>query len=174
MPTLIRNAVPADAARLQEIYAHYVLHGLASFEVTPPDEAEMAARMARVKERGHPYLVAESDGEISGYAYASTYRHRPAYDHTLENSVYVSPDHLGQGIGSQLLSELVDVCEGLGVRQLIAVIGDSENHASINLHSKCGFTRVGLLPSTGYKHEQWVDSVLMQRAIGEGDSTPPN
>ncbi len=173
MPTEIREAQLADASRLQEIYAHYVLHGLASFEVTPPDTAEMTARMKRIRGRGHPYLVAETNGVVSGYAYASTFRQRPAYDHTLENSVYVSPDHLGQGIGGQLLSQLINVCESLGIRQLIAVIGDSENYASINLHAKCGFEKAGLLASTGYKHGCWVDSVLMQRAVGEGDGSPP-
>ena len=173
MPTIIRDANVQDAGGIRDIYGHYVLNGLSSFEILPPDEGEIRTRIKRVKERGHPFLAAETDDEISGYAYASTYRQREAYNHTLENSIYVSPDYVRQGIGMRLLSDLIKVCDQLGIRQLIAVIGDSDNHASINLHTKCGFNQVGLLPSTGYKHDRWVDTVLMQRGIGEGDSKPP-
>ena len=173
MPTIIREANVQDAGGIRDIYSHYVLNGLSSFELMPPDEDEMRRRIERVKERGHLFLTAETDDEISGYAYASTYRQREAYNHTLENSIYVSPGCVRQGIGMRLLSDLVKVCDQLGVRQLIAVIGDSDNHASINLHAKCGFNQVGLLPSTGYKYGRWVDTVLLQRGIGEGDSKPP-
>ena len=173
MPTIIRDVNVQDAGGIRDIYGHYVLNGLSSFELLPPDEDEIRKWIKRIKERGHPFLAAETDGGISGYAYASTYRHRAAYDHTLENSIYVSPDYLRRGIGLRLLSDLVQVCDQLGIRQLIAVIGDSGNHASINLHVRCGFNQVGLLPSTGYKHDRWVDTVLMQREIGEGNSKPP-
>ena len=173
MPTIIRDVNVQDVGDIGRIYGHYVLNGLSSFELSPPDEGEIRSRMERIKERGHPFLAAETDGVISGYAYASTYRQRAAYDYTLENSVYVSPNYLRQGIGVRLLSDLFQVCDQLGIRQLIAVIGDSDNHASINLHARCGFKQVGLLPSTGYKHDRWVDTVLMQRWIGEGDSEPP-
>lgn len=173
MPTIIRDINVQDAGDVRDIYRHYVLNGLSSFELSPPDEDEIRTRMERIKERGHPFLAAETDGVISGYAYASTYRQRAAYDYTLENSVYVSTDYLRQGIGARLLSNLAHICDQRGIRQLIAVIGDSENHASINLHARCGFKQVGLLPSTGYKNDRWVDTVLMQRGIGEGDSAPP-
>ena len=174
MPTIIRDVSVQDATDIRDIYGHYVLNGLSSFELLPPDEDEIRTRIKRIKKRGHPFLAAETDGVISGYAYASTFRQRAAYDYTLENSVYVSPNYLRQGIGVRLLSDLFQVCDQLGIRQLIAVIGDSDNHASINLHARCGFNRVGLLPSTGYKHDRWVDTVLMQRWIGDGDSEPPH
>jgi L-amino acid N-acyltransferase YncA len=170
---VIRQAQESDLSEIQVIYAHYVLGALASFEIKPPDQAELTRRWKAIVESGFPYLVAEVDGEIGGYAYASAFRPRPAYNHTVEDSVYVSPDFLGQGLGKSLLNMLIENCTSLGLRQMIAVIGDSENHPSINLHKKCGFTQVGVMPSTGFKLNRWVDSVFMQRTLGEGDSTPP-
>jgi len=169
----IRKAVAADMAEIQTIYAPYVLNALASFEITPPDQTELTRRWQTVTENGLPYFVVEIDGTIGGYAYASTFRPRPAYSSTVEDSVYVSQNFLGQGLGQMLLNQLIEDCAALGLRQMIAVIGDSQNHPSINLHKKCGFTQVGVMPSTGYKLDQWVDSVYMQRALGDGDSTPP-
>ena len=173
MPTIIRDVNAEDAMSIRDIYSYYVLNGVTSFEVSPPNEDEIRTRIELIKEREYPFLAAETDGVISGYAYASEYRQRAAYDYTLENSVYVSPDYLREGIGLLLLSELVQVCDQRDIRQLIAVIGGSNNHASINLHAKCGFKQVGLLSSTGYKHGRWVDTVLMQREVGKGGSSPP-
>jgi len=170
---LIRDVVEIDLAEIENIYAHYVLNGLASFELAPPDQAEIKRRWRAVRENGHPYLVAEVEGQIGGYAYASSFRSRPAYNNTVEDSVYISPNFLGREMGRALLEALIEECTAGGFRQMIAVIGDSKNHPSINLHKKCGFEQVGMMPSTGYKHNQWVDSVLMQRPLGDGDNTPP-
>ena len=174
MRLIIRAALHSDFGAIQRIYSHYVLNGLASFELIPPDQAELLGRWQLIKDRGHPYLVAELGGTLAAYAYASTYRQRPAYNYTLENSVYVSHEHLGQGVGKHILDALIEKCTNLGFRQMIAVIGDLNNHPSINLHLKCGFERVGVLPSTGLKHGRWVDSVLMQRSLGDGDKTLPS
>jgi phosphinothricin acetyltransferase len=173
----IRPAEDGDVPAIQAIYAHHVLHGIASFEEEPPDQAEVARRMADVCARGLPYLVAEDrpgSGAILGYAYAGTYRARPAYRFTLEDSVYVLPGKGGKGIGSALLGELIDRCAALGYRQMIAVIGDSANHGSIRLHARHGFREVGVLHSVGFKHGRWVDSVYMQRPLGPGDGTLPD
>jgi len=170
----IRPAMERDFASIQSIYAHYVLTGLASFEIDPPDREEMVERWRIVRDRQHPYLVAEIGGQVAGYAYASVYRNRPAYNHTLENSVYVSPDFQRRGVGRTLLNHLIDICAEAGFRQMVAVIGDSANDPSINLHKSCGFKQVGLLSSTGFKHGRWVDSVIMQRALGDGDTSPPS
>jgi L-amino acid N-acyltransferase YncA len=170
---LVRAAREDDVPAVTQIYAHHVLHGPASFELDPPDAAEMARRYAQVLSLGLPYLVAETDGRVSGYAYAAPYRARPAYRFTVEDSVYIHPDCIGNGIGSALLPVLIAACEKLGCRQMIAVIGDSQNFASIRLHEKFGFTRVGLLPAVGYKFGRWVDSILMQRALGSGAGNQP-
>jgi len=170
---LVREARAQDIPAITAIYAHHVLTGLATFEIEPPDEAEMHRRRADVLARGLPYMVADRDGTMLGYAYAAPYRARPAYRFTVEDSVYVERSQFGQGVGKALLSVLVSACAQAGCRQMIAVIGDSANAASIRLHERCGFARVGMLPSTGFKFGGWVDSVLMQRAIGEGDSTLP-
>jgi phosphinothricin acetyltransferase len=170
----VREAVASDAPRIAAIYAHHVLHGLASFETEPPDGAEIARRLGEVRARGLPYLVAEADGRVVGYAYAAPYRSRPAYRYTVENSVYVDRDCTGRGVGRQLLERLVAAAAACGCRQMIAVIGDSANRPSIALHESCGFARVGLLPAVGFKFGRWVDSVLMQRALGAGDATPPD
>jgi phosphinothricin acetyltransferase len=169
----LRAAAASDASRIAAIYAHHVLHGLASFETAPPDEAEIARRLGAVRARGLPYLVAEADGRVVGYAYAAPYRSRPAYRYTVEDSVYVDRDFAGRGIGRQLLERLVAEAGACGCRQMIAVIGDSANRASIALHETCGFARVGLLPAVGFKFGRWVDSVLMQRALGAGGATAP-
>ena len=168
----IRSARHDDIPRVAAIYAHHVLHGLASFEVDPPDAAEMARRHQNAVSLGLPYLVAEVAGRLAGYAYAAPYRARPAYRYTVENSIYVHHECAGQGIGGALLAPLIEACAAAGCRQMVAVIGDSENWASIKLHEKFGFARVGLLPAVGWKFNRWVDSVLMQRALGPGDTAP--
>jgi phosphinothricin acetyltransferase len=169
----VRVAELRDLARVADIYAHHVRTGLASFETEPPDETEMRARYEAVRSKGFPYLVAELDGVVAGYAYASLYRTRPAYRHSLEDSIYVDPRFAGRGIGRSLLARLIAECEAIGCRQLIAVIGDSANHASIALHAALGFEQVGTLKAVGFKHGRWVDSVLMQRALGPGGTMPP-
>ena len=169
----LRAAAAADLPAIQAIYAHHVLRGLASFEEVPPDVGEMCRRHAEVTARGLPYLVAAERGEVLGYGYCAPYRSRSAYRYALEDSIYVRDGHLGKGIGTRLLTELLRLCEGLGYRQVIAVIGDSANAGSIALHARLGFLRVGTLRSSGYKLGRWVDSVLMQRPLGEGDMTPP-
>ena len=158
---------------MQSIYAHHVLHGLASFEEEAPSVDELERRYRDVLNRGLPYLVAELDGAIAGYGYCAPYRPRSAYRFALEDSVYVRHDMTGRGVGRRLLEELIRRCEDLGYRQLIAVIGDSANAASIGLHASLGFLRVGTLRSSGFKFGRWVDSVLIQRPLGAGDGTPP-
>ena len=149
------------------------MHGLASFEESAPDADELRKRWKAVLSLGLPYIVAELDGRVVGYAYATQYRARSAYRHSLENSVYVREGEGGRGIGVALLVELIERCEGGPWRQMVAVIGDSANAASINLHRKLGFREVGTLAAVGFKFGRWVDSVLMQRPLGEGDRTLP-
>ncbi|WP_439598836.1 GNAT family N-acetyltransferase [Falsiroseomonas sp.] len=171
---LLRDSRPDDIPALAAIYAHWVTHGLASFELTPPDPAEMARRRDAVLAAGHPHLVAtDAAGRALGYAYASAYRPRPAYRFAVENSVYIAPDARRGGIGSALLAALIDRCTAAGFRLMVAVIGDSANAPSIGLHQRAGFTRAGLIPAVGWKHGRWVDSVLMTRPLGEGAATPP-
>ena len=170
--TRLRDAAPEDVPAIQSIYAHHVLHGFASFEEAAPDAAEMDRRRRDIQGRGLPYLIAERDGVVHGFAYAGPFRPRPAYRYTVEDSVYVAPAAVGQGFGRSLLGEVVRRCTALGLRQMVAVIGDSENWASIRLHEKFGFARVGLLPAVGWKFNRWVDSVLMQRALGPGGTAP--
>jgi len=169
----VRASGEADLSAVVAIYAHHVLNGLASFETEPPDEREMRRRRDDVLARGLPYLVAERDGAVVGYGYAAPFRTRPAYRYTVEDSVYVHRDHVAHGIGRALLDALIAACERAGLRQMIAVIGDSANVASIALHERCGFTRAGLLAASGFKFGRWVDTVLMQRALGEGDRSAP-
>ena len=173
MEPIIRPSKAADVAAIAEIYGYHVLNGLASFELLAPSADEIAKRRADVVGRNFPYLAAEVDGKLVGYAYASLYRIRPAYRHTLEDSVYVHKDFGGRGIGKLLLTALIESCEKAGCRQLIAVIGDSANHGSIKLHGACGFKKVGVMKAVGFKFGQWVDSVYMQREIGEGAKTLP-
>jgi phosphinothricin acetyltransferase len=170
----VRAGARADITAITSIYAHAVTHGVASFELTPPDEAEMARRFEAIIGAGYPYIVAERGGEILGYAYLSAYRTRPGYKATVENSIYVSPSAQRLGIGRILLAELISKAEALGYRQIVAVIGDSANSPSINLHRAMGFTFAGTLHSVGYKHGRWLDSVLMQLPVGDGDRTPPD
>jgi phosphinothricin acetyltransferase len=169
----IRSAGVADIKAITGIYADAVLHGTASFEIEPPNEAEMARRQQALVAGGYPYLVAELAGAIAGYAYAGPYRARPAYQWSLENSIYVAPQFHRQGIGSRLLDRLVAEAERGGFRQMIAVIGDSAQTASIALHAAAGFAHIGTLRSVGFKRGQWLDTVLMQRALGGGDTAPP-
>lgn len=169
----IRDAAAADMAAIAGIYRVHVLHGLASFEVEPPSAAEMDARRRAIQEDGLPYYVAELGGTVAGYAYAARYRTRIAYRHTVEDSIYVSPDCGRRGVGLALLNATIDRCTALGYRQMLAVIGDSANRASIRLHEKAGFREVGTLQSVGFKLGRWVDSVLMQRPLGAGDTALP-
>jgi L-amino acid N-acyltransferase YncA len=170
MSCIIRDLREQDIARVQAIYAFHVLHGLASFEEEPPSVEELARRHADIHARGLPYLAAERDGEIVGYSYASPYRARSAYRFTLENSVYVDHRVRRSRVGYALLSTLIARCNAGRWRQMIAVIGDSDNVASIALHEKLGFQLVGTLHAVGYKFGRWVDSVLMQRALGADES----
>jgi L-amino acid N-acyltransferase YncA len=169
----IRACEEGHVAAITKIYAHHVLYGLASFEIEPPSEDDMRRRRLDIVSQNYPYLVAQCAGEVIGYAYASPYRRRPAYRHTAENSVYLHPAWVGRGIGRQLMSALLAQCEVGGVRQIVAVIGDSANCASIGLHKSLGFREVGVLRSVGFKFDRWVDSVLMQRTLGAGNNTPP-
>lgn len=175
MAKSLRPAEAADLDAIQRIYAHHVLHGLASFEETPPDATELARRWRAIADVGLPYLCAIDDasGTILGYAYASPYRPRSAYRFTVEDSVYVTPGAEGQGVGRALLCALIEICTSLGKRQMIAVIGDSGNAASIGLHRACGFGLTGTFKAVGFKHGRWVDSVLMQRALGPGGDELP-
>jgi phosphinothricin acetyltransferase len=170
---IIRESRDDDVAAIAAIYGHHVRTGLASFEYEPPTQAEMARRRAEILAKGYPYLAAELNGVLIGYSYASAYRPRPGYRFTVEDSVYVHPDWTGKGAGRALLPALIARCEALGYRQMVAVIGDSANAPSIRLHEAFGFAHAGLLKSIGWKLGRWVDSVIMQRALGEGDASPP-
>lgn len=173
MTPTIRAAVPEDLPAIKTIYAHHVLHGTGTFEEVPPDLAEMTARFAAVTQTNLPWLVAELDGQVRGYAYASLFRPRSAYRFTVEDSVYVSPDAQRAGLGLGLLSHLITACKAQGLRRMLAVIGDSENTGSIRLHERHGFTRQGVLTGVGLKFGRWLDVVLMERPLGEGN-TPPS
>jgi L-amino acid N-acyltransferase YncA len=169
----VRPATPADIPAITRIYAHAVRHGTASFELEPPDEAEMMRRQHALLDGGYPYLVAEIDGPVMGYAYAGPYRARPAYRFTVENSIYIAPQAHRRGIGRLLLDALIAECETRGYRLMIAVIGDSAQVPSIELHRAAGFKMVGAFEGVGYKFDRWLDSVLMQRALGKSSSAPP-
>ena len=169
----INNVTDADLPAIQNIYAHEVLHGVSSWEEIPPDLAEITRRRDAIIAGGYPYRVARRGGEILGYAYASAYRPRPAYRHTVENSIYVSQNAQRSGVGKRLLTDLITVCTNQGYRQMIAVIGDSNNAMSIDFHHKMGFTPIGTIHSIGYKFGQWLDSVVMQLPLGDGNQSPP-
>ena len=169
----MRPATPQDIAAIHAIYSHHVLKGLATFEEEPPAPEELRRRYDEVIGRGLPYLVADFGGSVAGYGYCALYRTRSAYRYALEDSIYVRADAQGRGVGRALLAQLIERCTALGYRQLIAVIGDSAHEASIGLHAEQGFMRVGTLRSVGYKFGRWVDSVIMQRPLGQGDATPP-
>jgi len=170
---LIRTRTDADMARITEIYTHHVLHGASSWELTPPDEAEMLKRAHALRDAGYPYLVAEIDGRVVGYAYAGAYRPRPAYRNTVEHSIYIDDSVRRGGIGKRLLEELIDTCTELGFRQMIAIVGDAENRQSIDFHEKMGFTHVGHVKNIGYKFGRWMDQIILQRPLGPGAATPP-
>jgi L-amino acid N-acyltransferase YncA len=169
----IRPATEADLPFVTEIYAHAVLQGTATFELDPPDLAEMTRRFRALMDGGFPYLVAALDGIVAGYAYAGAYRPRPAYRFTVENSIYLQPAIRRRGVGMKLMRQLIEECETRGYRQMIAVIGDSANAGSIGLHSACGFQMIGTHPNVGLKFGRWLDTVMMQLALGEGASTIP-
>jgi phosphinothricin acetyltransferase len=165
---------PEDLPAIHSIDSHHVLPGLASFEEEPPPLEEMRRRFDDVRSRGLPYLAADFGGVLAGYGYCAPYRGRSAYRYSLEDSVYVRQGSEGRGVGGALLRALIERCEALGYRNLIAVIGDSANAASINLHASFGFLRVGTLRAAGFKFGRWVDSVLMQLPLGPGDAKPPS
>ncbi len=169
----LRASTDADVPAITAIYAHHVRTGLASFEIVPPNAQEVAHRRHEVLKRGLPFLVAECAGVVVGYAYAGLYRARPAYRFTLEDSIYIHPDHTGKGIGRLLLEALIAACQDKGYRQMVAIIGDSGNAASIGLHRAFGFEHTGTLRSVGFKFGRWVDTVIMQRPLAAGDTTPP-
>ena len=169
----VRAATAGDIPAITRIYGHAVKHGTASFELEPPDEAEMAHRMQTLLDGGYPYFVAETDGALVGYAYAGPYRPRPAYRFSVEDSIYIDPSAHRRGIGRVLLEHLIAECERRGFRQMVAVIGDSAQTASIELHRALGFRLVGTVENVGYKFDQWLDSVNMQRPLGRGATTKP-
>jgi L-amino acid N-acyltransferase YncA len=173
MSLLIRPTTLADLPAITEIYRHAVLHGTATFELEPPDVAEMTRRYETLAAAGFPYLVAALDGTVIGYAYAGPYRARPAYRFAVENSVYLAPAAQGKGAGTQLMQVLITESEKRGYRLMVAVIGDSANLASIGVHRRTGFEMVGTLQNVGLKFGRWLDTVLMQRPLGEGSTTIP-
>ncbi len=170
----VRPATHGDLPAILEIYGHHVLHGLASFEEVAPPLDELRRRFDDVHSRGLPWLAADFGGVLAGYGYCAPYRSRSAYRYSLEDSIYVRHGSEGRGVGAALLGALIERSEALGYRQLVAVIGDSANAASINLHASFGFLRVATLRSVGFKFGRWVDSIVMQRPLGAGDATPPS
>lgn len=173
MAPTIRDAAPGDVPHITALYAREVERGVNTYELDVPDGAEMAARMRTLVAAGHPYLVVEVDGRFAGYAYAASFRVRAAYRTTVENSVYVAPAMQGRGIGAALMARLIDACSTRGYRQMVSVIGDPANLASIRLHERFGFRHIGTFPGIAYKHGRWLDTVFMQRALGEGTATAP-
>ncbi|MBE7942601.1 MULTISPECIES: GNAT family N-acetyltransferase [Ramlibacter] len=172
--TRIRPSQDADLPAITAIYAHHVLHGTGTFETTPPTEADMTARRADVLGKGLPYLVLEGDGgQVLGFAYCQWFKPRPAYRFSAEDSIYMHPDAAGRGLGRQLMDALVAQAQAAGLRKLIAVIGDSGNAGSIGVHRACGFTPAGVVRACGWKFGRWLDIVLMERELGDGDRTPP-
>jgi phosphinothricin acetyltransferase len=169
----IRPATEADLPVITRIYEHAVLHGTATFELTPPDRAEMTRRFRSLTDGGFPYFVGVLDGRLGGYAYAGPYRPRPAYRFTVENSIYLDPAIHRRGVGLLLLRRLIDECEKRGYRQMIAVIGDSANAGSVGVHAACGFHMIGTHPNVGLKFGRWLDTVMMQLPLGEGAKTVP-
>ena len=170
---LVRPSRDGDVAAIAAIYGHHVLHGVASFEEVPPDEAEMSRRRAALLARDFPYFVAERAGKVVGYCYAGPYRARIGYRFSVEDSIYIDPGEVGRGIGRALLARVIERSAELGYRQMVAVIGGSETVASIRLHAALGFAHVGVLRAIGFKFGRWVDSVLMQRPLGPGDTALP-
>jgi phosphinothricin acetyltransferase len=173
MSILVRTSRDADLPAITAIYAHAVIHGTASFELTPPDGPEMARRREALLAGGFPYLVAEHGGRLAGYAYAGPYRTRPAYRSTVEDSIYVAPEAHRQGVGKSLLAALIREAEAQDFRLMVAVIGDEASHGSIGLHASLGFETAGVFRGVGHKGGRWLSTVLMQRALGPGSATPP-
>jgi phosphinothricin acetyltransferase len=174
MSVSLRSATADDLRHITAIYRDSVLSGTASYEITPPNQEEMAARFEAIRDKGYPYLVAEDEaGAFLGYAYASSFRTRPAYRWMVEDSIYLATEARGRGVGRLLLDALVESCERLGFRQMIAVIGGA-HPASVALHRAAGFAEVGLLKGAGYKHGRWLDTMLMQKALGDGAETDPD
>ena len=171
---ILRPSTPADLPAITAIYTEAVLHGTGTFELEPPDDTEMARRRDDVLCKGLPWLVAERGDQVLGYAYANTFRPRKAYRFCLEDSIYLHPDARGQGLGRLLLTELIGRCEAAGARQMLAVIGDAANAGSIGVHAALGFEHTGVLKASGWKFGRWLDVVLMQRALGVGDTLPAN
>ena len=170
--TMIRPSRDEDIAAITAIYAHHVLNGTGTFEIDPPSVADMTSRRADVLAKGLPFIVAEEAGQVIGYAYCTWFKPRPAYRFSAEDSIYLAPGVHGKGIGRALLAELAAQAERVGIRKLIAVIGDSSNAGSVGVHRSLGFEHVGILKSCGWKFDQWLDVVLMEKALGPGDSTP--
>ena len=169
----LRNAALSDIADIQQLYAQEVREGVATYEYDVPDQAEMARRFQELRQKSFPFLIAELDGQFAGYAYASSYRARIGYRWTVEDTVYVAADAQGQGIGRALLSRLMDDCTALGFRQMVAVIGEPGNGASVALHEKLGFKTIGIFTGLGRKHGRWLDTVQMQCALGSGNQQAP-
>jgi L-amino acid N-acyltransferase YncA len=170
---LIRPSVDTDLDAITRIYGHHVLHGTGTFETTPPTAQDMATRRADVLSKGLPWLVLEEDGQVQGFAYGNWFKPRPAYRFSVEDSIYMAPESAGKGWGRALLAELMAAFERAGARKVMAVIGDSGNAGSIGVHKALGFEHVGVVQSCGWKFDRWLDIVLMQKSIGQGDSTPP-
>lgn len=170
---IVRSATAADIAAITGIYRPAVLNGTATFELDPPDEMEMLRRFKAIVEAGYPYFVAELDGQVVGYAYANAYRTRPAYRFTVEDSIYITPEAQGKGLGRALLAALIDKSTEKGYRLMVAVIGDSRQYGSIALHRSAGFTFCGTIHSVGYKFGRWLDSVIMELPLGLGDKSMP-
>lgn len=170
---LIRPSHDADLPAITAVYAHHVLHGTGTFETTPPTQTDMTGRRADVLAKGLPWLVAEEDGQVLGFAYCQWFKPRPAYRFSAEDSIYLAPEAAGKGLGTLLLNDLIVRAQALGVRKLIAVIGDSANVGSVGVHRKAGFAQVGVLQSCGWKFGRWLDVVLMDKTLGDGDSTSP-
>jgi L-amino acid N-acyltransferase YncA len=174
LPVTVRDATAADMAAVQAIYSFYVTRTCSSFEEVTPTVAEMEQRLAKTRERGLPYLVAETDGEVVGYSYAGPFRFRSAYRYTIEDSIYVAPSVTRRGVGAALLGALIERCTELGYRQMIGVIGDSANQASISLHRSLGFRQEGVLRGVGLKFGRWVDVVIMHRPLGQASTGLPD
>ena len=171
---LIRPSSDADLPAITAIYAHHVLHGTGSFETEPPSVADMTARRADVLSKGLPYLVVEQDGKIAGFAYGNWFKPRPAYRYSVEDSIYMAPDLQGKGLGRALLAELLARFEAVGIRKVMAIVGDSANTGSVGIHLALGFAQVGIVDSCGWKFGAWRDIVIMQKTLGLGDTQPPN
>ena len=171
---LIRPSSDADLPAITAIYAHHVLHGTGSFETEPPSLADMTTRRADVLSKGLPYLVVEQDGKIAGFAYGNWFKPRPAYRYSVEDSIYMAPELQGKGMGRALLTELMARFEAVGIRKVMAIVGDSANTGSVGIHLALGFTQVGIVDSCGWKFGAWRDIVIMQKTLGLGDTRPPH